>query len=81
MNYYTDRYTTDKLPGFEDVLVPIKFLQGSKEPKVIAKTVNYMTQINPRCSKVIIQGFGHEHPLKNPSEFKKELIKFFTEET
>ncbi len=39
-----------------------------------------MTQINPRCNKVIIQGFGHEHPLKNAIEFKKELIKFFTEE-
>ncbi|MBU4541102.1 MAG: alpha/beta hydrolase [Firmicutes bacterium] len=76
-NYFTDRVTFEKYPGFPVSSVPILCLYGEKEPKVIAATVKKMLALNPHCEVKRIEKVGHDHPIKKWRNFQAEMKGFF----
>lgn len=78
-NYYTDRVTFEKYPGFKNSPVPMLLIYGKKEPKVIRETVKKIKTLNPNCEVNLVEDAGHDHPIKNWKLFQMEMRAFFTE--
>ena len=78
--YYTDRFTLENYPEYVGISVPILYLFGSKEPKVIKETVETLHELNEFSSVLEIKGYGHEHPLKNSETLKKIIKDWFLDD-
>lgn len=78
--YYTDRFTLENYPEYVGISVPILYLYGSKEPKIIKETVETLHELNEYSAIRVISGFGHEHPLKNSKALKKIIEAWFLDD-
>lgn len=77
-SYYTDRFKLENYPEYIGITLPILYLCGSKEPKVIKETVDTLHELNECSSVNMISGFGHEHPLKNSMGLKRIIVEWFS---
>lgn len=68
-SYYVDRFTARRFGRPGGYGVPVTVAWGSREPKVVSKTVKSLLRRDPTWKEVVLPGAGHDHPIRDPAGF------------
>ena len=77
-SFFSHTLDLSKLSEYQAVTIPMLAVCGSKEVKDIKTSLTLLAQ-NPGCRTMILQGAGHDFPMRNARQLNPMLEKFILE--
>ncbi|MDO4292543.1 MAG: alpha/beta hydrolase [Eubacteriales bacterium] len=75
ISFFSNTLDLSKLPEYQAIAIPMLAICGSREVKSMKTSLTLLAQ-NPSCQTMVLQGVGHDFPMRNAKQLNPVLKKF-----